>query len=118
MGVIDTLGIADELAQDGVFTREQAERLARVSGRAATEALATKSDIDALRADIASFKADLERAVAQTRSDLEHAILVSRRELEVEIQAVNRDTIKWFAGILLAHGIAVIAVTVTLVKLL
>jgi predicted nucleic acid-binding Zn-ribbon protein len=140
MGVIDTLGIADELAQDGVFTREQAERLARVSGRAATEAVATKSDIDALRVDIASFKtevvgeftrtradleraiaetrADLERMIAQTRSDLEHSILLSRRELQVEIQTVNRDTIKWFAGILLAHGIAVIAVTVTLVKLL
>jgi uncharacterized membrane-anchored protein YhcB (DUF1043 family) len=151
MGVIDTLGIADELAQDGVFTREQAERLARVSGRAATETLATKSDIDALRVDIAGFRtevvgeftrtraeleraiaetradleraiaetrADLERALAQTRSDLEHAILLNRRELQVEIQTVNRDTIKWFAGILLAHGIAVVGVTVTLVKLL
>ncbi|MGH6920415.1 MAG: hypothetical protein ACREJ0_22240 [Geminicoccaceae bacterium] len=160
--MIDTLGIADELAQDGVFTREQAERLARVSGRAATETLATKSDIDALRVEIAGFRtevvgefsrtraelehaiaetradleraiaetradleraiaetrADLERALAQTRSDLEHAILLNRRELQVEIQTVNRDTIKWFAGILLAHGIAVVGVTVTLVKLL
>ncbi|MDF2782371.1 MAG: hypothetical protein K0S96_2176, partial [Geminicoccaceae bacterium] len=43
MAIVDTLGIADELARDGVFSREQAERLARVSGRAATEALATKA---------------------------------------------------------------------------
>jgi hypothetical protein len=140
MALIDTLAIADELAQGGVFTREQAERLARVSGRAVTEALATKSDIAAIRADIAAFRtdvvneltrtradleraiaetrADLERAIAQTRSDLEHSILLNRRELDVKIEVVNRDTVKWVAGILLAHGIAVIGVTVTLVKLL
>ena len=129
MAVIDTLAIADELAQDGVFTREQAERLARVSGRAAIEALATKSDIATIRADIATFRTeivneltrtrtDLERAIAHTRSDLEHSILLNRREHDVEIQAINRETIKWVTGILLAHGIAVIGVTVTLVKLL
>ena len=96
IGVIDTLAIADELAQDGVFTREQAERLARVSGRAATEALATKSDIDAIRADIAGFRteivneltrtrADLERAIAETRADLERAIVQTRSDLEHSI---------------------------------
>jgi hypothetical protein len=56
--------------------------------------------------------------MAQMRTDLEHAIVVNRRELEVQIQVVNRETIKWVTGILLAHGIAVIGVTVTLVKLL
>ena len=151
MAVVDTLGIADELARDGIFSREQAERLARVSARAGNEALATKTDIGALRGDLANFRtellgelgrtraeleraiaetraeleraiaetrAELERSIAQTRSDLEHSGLVNRRELELQIQIVNRDTIKWTTGILLAHGIAVIGVTVTLVKLL
>ncbi len=136
MAIVDTLGIADELARDGVFSREQAERLARVSGRAATEALATKSDIDGIRGDIdgirgeissfraeiisefARTRADLERSIAQTRTGLEHSILVNRRELDLQIQVVNRETIKWVTSILLAHGIAVIGVTVTLVKLL
>ena len=134
MAVIDTLGIADELARDGIFSREQAERLARVSGRAATEALATKADIDAIRGDLANFRTELlaelgrtradlgraiaetrghlERAITQTRSDLERSGLVNRRELDLQIQAINRDTIKWTTGILLAHGIAVIGVTV------
>jgi hypothetical protein len=43
---------------------------------------------------------------------------VNRSELEILIHATNNDTIKWVTGILLAHGIAVIGVTVTLVKLL
>jgi hypothetical protein len=33
--MIDTLQIADQLAEGGVFTRDQAERLARVSVRTA-----------------------------------------------------------------------------------
>jgi hypothetical protein len=67
-----------------------------VSGRAATEALATKSDIDAIRADIAGFRteivneltrtrADLERAIAETRADLERAIVQTRSDLEHSI---------------------------------
>ena len=37
--MINTLEIADELAEGGVFTRDQAERLARVSAKAAGDAL-------------------------------------------------------------------------------
>jgi hypothetical protein len=43
--MINTLEIADELAEGGVFTRDQAERLARVSAKAAGDALATKNDL-------------------------------------------------------------------------
>jgi hypothetical protein len=84
MAVVDTLGIADELARDGIFSREQAERLARV---------------------------DLRQAI-----DANGALL--RSEFDARLQATAKDLVKWFAGILLAHGIAVIGVTVTLVKLL
>ena len=41
-----------------------------------------------------------------------------RNEFEARLQAMAKELVKWFAGILLAHGIAVIGVTVTLVKLL
>jgi hypothetical protein len=118
VAIVDTLGIADELARDGVFSREQAERLARVSGRVATEALATKADIKAIRSEIGRLRDEIVSEIARTRTDLKHAILVNRRELEVQNQVVNRETIKGVTGILLAHGIAVIGVTVTLVKLL
>jgi hypothetical protein len=125
MTVIDTLEIADELSRDGVFTREQPERLARLSGRAATETLASKDDIailraeiTALRGEIAGFKAEVATEFARTRADLEHAILVSRREVEVRILEVNKETMKWITGMLLTHGVAVIGVTVALIRLL
>jgi hypothetical protein len=89
MAVMDTLGIAEELARDGVVSREQAERLARISAKTATETLATKHDLDRLRQD---FETGLER--------------------------LAKELVKWFAGILVAHGITVIGVTVALVKLL
>jgi hypothetical protein len=158
MSVIDTLEIADELSRDGVFSREQAERLARLSGRAATDALASKEDIASLRSDIAALRgelgafkseiasefarsrresdqkiaesrADLQRTIAETRAtleesiararaDLEHAILLNRREIEVRIHEVNKETMKWMTGMLLTHGVAVIGVTVALIRLL
>lgn len=89
MAVMDTPAIAEELARDGVFSREQAERLARISAKTATETLATKHDLDRLRQD---FETGLER--------------------------VAKELVKWFAGIMVAHGITVIGVTVALVKLL
>jgi hypothetical protein len=89
MAVMDTLGIAEEFARDGVFSREQAERLARVSAKTVTETLATKHDLDLLRHD---FEAGLER--------------------------IAKELVKWFAGIMVAHGITVIGVPVALVKLL
>lgn len=155
MAIVDTLGIADELARDGVFSREQAERLARVSGRAATEALVTKADLEtvttAIRTEIGLLRKDLEQAsadlrkaaeantallrsefeanMALLRSELEsNAALLRneikantallRNEFEARLQGMAKELVKWFAGILLAHGIAVIGVTVTLVKLL
>jgi len=133
MAIVDTLGIADELARDGVFSREQAERLARVSGRAATEALVTKADLEtvttAIRTEIALLRKDLEQTSADLRKaaeantallrkELEANTALLRNEFEARLQAMAKELVKWFAGILLAHGIAVIGVTVTLVKLL
>ena len=122
MAIVDTLGIADELARDGVFSREQAERLARVSGRAATEALVTKADLEtvttAIRTEIALLRSELEANMALLRRELEANTALLRNEFEARLQATAKELIKWFAGILLAHGIAVIGVTVTLVKLL
>ena len=100
MAVIDTLEIAEELARDGVFSREQAERLARVSARTASGALV--------------IKADLESAIGLLRKDLESL----RIEFDAKLQAVAKDLVKRFAGILLAHGIAVIGVAVALISLL
>jgi hypothetical protein len=118
VAVIDTLEIADELARDGVFTREQAERLARISARAAAEALVTKADLEsgvsAVRADIAALRRDMEAL----RRDMEGNTTLLRHEFEARLQSALKEQVKWFSGILLAHGITVIGVTVALVKLL
>jgi hypothetical protein len=122
VAIVDTLGIADELARDGVFSREQAERLARVSGRAVTETLVTKADLEtaaaAIKSEFALLRKDVEAHTALLRSELEARTDLLRNEFEARLQAMAKELIKWFAGIMLAHGIAVIGVTVTLVKLL
>ena len=41
-----------------------------------------------------------------------------RQEFDAKLQAMAKELVKWFAGIMLAHGIAVAGLTVTLVKLL
>jgi hypothetical protein len=133
MAIVDTLGIADELSRDGVFSREQAERLARVSGRAAIEALVTKTDLaseavairtelaneaTAIRAEISSLRIDLEHTTSNLRNAIEANGALLRSEFDAKLQANSKELVKWFAGILLAHGIAVVGVMVTLVKLL
>jgi len=104
MAIVNTLEIADEPSRDGVFTREQAERLARISARTAGETLATK--------------ADLQQATESLRARIDSSTALLRNEFEAKLQAMAKELIKWFAGILLAHGIAVIGVTVALMKLL
>jgi predicted regulator of Ras-like GTPase activity (Roadblock/LC7/MglB family) len=87
--MINTLEIADELAEGGVFTRDQAERLARISAKAAGNALATNNDLNLLE-----------------------------RRLETAIERAQKSLVMWFAGIMVVHATAVVALTVGLVKLL
>jgi hypothetical protein len=87
--MIDTLEIADELSQDGMSTREQAERLARLSSKAARATLATRADLEVV-------KTELKLAISETAS----------------------GQIRWFAGVMIVHAVSVIAVSVALVKLL
>jgi hypothetical protein len=120
--MIDTLQIAEELAEGGVFTRHQAERLARVSVRTAGEALVTKADLsateNALKADLsateAGLRADLRAVENSVRSDM--ALLESR--LETTIERGQKRLKMWFAGIMVMHATAVIGLTVGLIKLL
>ena len=86
---MNSLQIADELAEGGVITRDQAERLARVSAKAAGDALATKNDL---------------------------SLLESR--LETTVERAQKNLEMWFAGIMVVHATAVVALTVGLVKLL
>ena len=77
------------MPEGGVFTRDQAERLARVSAKAAGESLPTRNDLH---------------------------LLESR--LETAIERAQKNLVMWFAGIMVVHATAVVALTVGLVKLL
>ncbi len=85
-------------------TRELAEAIVHVVVAAQTGAdFATKADIAELRADIEALR-------LAAKADLE----ALRGELRTEIRDARIDTIKWFAGLLLAQAGLITA----LVKLL
>jgi hypothetical protein len=145
--MIDTLQIADQLAEGGVFTRDQAERLARVSVRTAGEALVTKADLSAtesaLRADLSATESALRGEISALRGDLgatESALRGEIGALKVDLRATEaairsdmalmesrletvlergqKRLVMWFAGIMVMHATAVIGLTVGLIKLL
>ena len=120
--MIDTLEIADELSRDGVFSREQPERLARISARTAAEALITKIEFEAglaaIRSDIASFRVEVASGMQALRRELETNTTLLRHEFEAKLQGAKKEQIKLFSGIMLAHGLTVIGVTGALVRLL
>jgi hypothetical protein len=145
--MIDTLQIADQLAEGGVFTRDQAERLARVSVRTAGEALVTKADLSAtesaLKADLSGTESALRGEISALRGDLgatESALRGEIGALKVDLRATEaairsdmalmesrletvlergqKRLVMWFAGIMVMHATAVIGLTVGLIKLL
>ena len=90
--------------------------------QAAGEDPATRADLEtataAIRSEIVLLRSEWEAKTDLLRSAFEARTDLLRNEFEARLQAMAKELVKWFAGILLAHGIAVIGVTVTLVKLL
>ncbi len=101
-GTIDTLSIYQRL-KSANLKDEAAQEIADVFRDVIESNLATKTDIELIRADIAATKADVEKV----RADLEKTIELTAANTKVEI-------IKWVAGMLVAQG----AIVAALVKLL
>ena len=61
---------------------------------------------------------DAARGELVTRADL--SALEGRLEVRIEarIEAAKSDLIRWFAGVMIAQGLAIVGATVALVKLL
>jgi hypothetical protein len=88
---IDALGLAEDFEKAG-FSRDQALGMARAIRDHASETLATKADLRELELRLEARFAQLEQKIAETQI----------------------STIKWFTGIMVAQGAAIVA----LIKLL
>ena len=88
---IDALGLAEDFEKAG-FPRDQALGMARAIRDHSYETLASKADL----------------------RDLELRLEVRFAQLEQKIGAVQTGLIKWFTGIMIAQGAAIVA----LIKLL
>ena len=76
--VIDTLKLADSLKESG-FPDRQAEGLARALGRALTEHVVTKADLDSA---IRLVRADIDAAIRLVRADIDAAIRLVRADID------------------------------------
>jgi predicted amino acid-binding ACT domain protein len=90
----DKLAYVDRLKAAGVGERE-ARALAEGLDQALREEVATKSDLAAVKtdlaADIAAVKAELAADIAAVRTDLSAEIAAVRTDLSAEIAAVRTD---------------------------
>ena len=109
----DTHRFVKNLTESG-FTEQQAEALAKEQIDLLNSNLATKVDIEGIKADLERFKTDLEASIERFKADLEASIATVKADLEVKIQESKVDLLKWMLTAMIAQG----ALVVTLVKLL
>ena len=109
----DTHRFVKNLTESG-FTEQQAEALAKEQVQLLNSNLATKVDIQAIRADIEAVKAALEAKIETVKAELEAKIEVVRADLEAKIEASKVDLLKWIVMAMIAQATLIVA----LVKLL
>ncbi len=104
----DTHRFVKNLTESG-FTEKQAEALANEQVHLLNSNLATKTDIETLKADIEALKAGLEAKIEVTKADLEAKIEESR----ADVLASQNNMLRWMITAMVALG----ALTVAVVKL-
>jgi hypothetical protein len=120
----DKLAYVDRLKAAGMGERE-ARALAEGLDQALREEVATKTDLTAVKselaADIAAVKTELAAEIAAVRTELKTEIATVRTELRTEIAAVKidlaavkHDLLRWMVGMAFAQ----VGFTVALVRLL
>ena len=131
VAVFGTHRFVKNLAQNG-FTERQAEALAREQVTLLTNHLATKADIESMKAatkaDIESMKAatkadievvktDIEALKIATKADIEALKIATKAEIdglelkmEARIATLKADLLKWGIGALIAQGGLILAI--------
>jgi ribosomal protein L29 len=120
MAIVDTLKLARALRDHGGFSQAAAEATAEAFGSSFTEEVATKSDIDDLRAatkrdiddlreatkrDIDDLRAATKRGIDDLRAatkrdidDLRAATKLEIAELRAEMARLHNEILKWMFG--------------------
>jgi hypothetical protein len=113
----DSLAFAKRLQTGGVFSRDQAEMLAEEQAALIDDRLATKDDIEGLKADIEALriaaKVDSEALQLSTKADSEALRLGTEKDiamLRADIERSKAELIKWFVGISFTQLATLIAV--------
>ena len=102
MAIFDTLRASQRLREVG-FEEEQADAVVDLLAGDVSESVATKSDIELLRADT---KSDIELLRAETKSDIEL--------LRAELRALEqRMTIRLGGLVAVATGIIIAVIAIT-----
>lgn len=121
---IDTLQISEDLIEAGVDSKAAKElahqfKLARediITKKEAKEYLATKSDIESTKAEIADTKAEITAEIADTKLEIEKL----RAETIERVEKLRADTAKsfqnqtiWLSGIMLTGFITLASLIIS-----
>ena len=94
----DKLAYVDRLTAAGM-DEGQARALAEGLDQALREEVATKSDIAAVRSDLAAVGHDLRAEIASVRQELKADIASVR----LDMQAMKHDMLRWMVGMAFAQ---------------
>jgi hypothetical protein len=116
----DKLAYVDRLKAAGMGERE-ARPLAEGLDQALREEVATKTDLAAVKtelaADLAAVKTELAADIAAVKADVggvKADLVAVKRELQVDLQATKHDMLRWMVGMVFAQ----VGLTVALIRLL
>jgi hypothetical protein len=112
--LFDSLAYAKSMESVG-FTRQQAEKMAEEQAKLIDERLATKEDIEVVRADIEALrlvtKADIEALRFATKADIEALRFATQKDIETATERTKAEILKWMFGqtvVLLAAMIGIL----------
>ena len=113
----DTHRFVRNLVASG-FTEKQAEALADEHVNLINSNLATKTDIESIRADIEALRLSTESQIEVLRLSTESQIEALRLSTDAKIEGTKFEMLRWMIGAMIAQSALIIGLTVALSKLL